>query len=181
MGVPVTTIAQELGISRNYVYIVLGMFPKCPSDFSPISTMSPELEYKIVSAYAERFPPKQVVKDTGRQRVIQEIVEAISEELDLQEEQIYNALYRMSALHPAAISFPLYSNIEKWKTQEIVSIRDIAKRIQVPAPELSDILYGLRHMPLDYAERIKALSGLKIAEIYSDLLELDESNKGAET
>ena len=95
---------------------------------------------------------------------------------NMTEEEIYVVLYRMTALHPAVAHFPYYSNIEKWKTRKIISLKNFAKAIRVPTQELNEILNGWRHMPLQTAQRIKEFSGLSLHEIYADLLEIEKES-----
>lgn len=176
LGEAVASIAADLGISRAYIYTVLGKFPKGNSNEDLDSHLSPAKEFEVVMDYLNRYPAADVVRKYGRSTVIKELVAALAEDHKLSEDEVYIVLYRMTALHPAVSHFPYYSNIEKWKTRKIIPLKTFAKEIKVPTQELNEILNGWRHMPLSTAERIKQFSGLTLHEIYSDLLEIDREN-----
>lgn len=176
-GVPVKTIANNLGISRSYVYAILGVLPK--SDGSEIlDTHLPlDKQYEVAAAYVSKYSQWQKNRKKGqtqKDEVEIALIEEVSNELQVPKEEIYAVLYRMTTLHPSALEFPLYSNIEKWKTRKILSVRGISKCIGIPTQELTEILHGWRHLPLKYAQKLKRVSGLTIREIYADLLRIDE-------
>ena len=178
LGEAVASIAADLGISRAYIYSILGYYPKNNKNSDLDSDLSPVDEYAIAMEYLTCYPAADVVKKHGRQTVIENLVQAIAEERGLSKEQVYTVLYRMTTLHPAVAHFPYYSNIEKWKTRKIIPLKAFATAVKVPAQELNAILNGWKHMPLSLAKRIRSFSGLSLHEIYSDLLEIDRENGG---
>ena len=176
LGEAVASIAADLGISRAYIYTVLGKFPKADNNEDLDSHLGPAEEFEIIMEYLSQYPAADVVRQHSRQTVIQDLVSAIADDHGLTEAEVYTVLYRMTTLHPAVAHFPYYSNIESWKIRKIISLKDFAKAIKVPTQELNEILQGWRHMPLKVAQKIKDFSGLSLHAIYSDLLEIDREN-----
>ena len=125
-GMSVISIASSLGISRAYVYKVLGIFPKCPKDYENFLDVDLQKGDTVVREYASAFPEPASVRKTGRDVVENEIIENLSKKFNMSKEEIYDILYRMTALHPSAIHFPLYTKIEAWKTVKVLSLRDVA-------------------------------------------------------
>ena len=151
-GEPVSLIAEDMGVSRTYIYSVLSQMPK------------------------EKKPPGKEKKKANFSGSIQRI--ALMH--DLPEEQISEILYRVAARHPMVAHFPLYSRIDQWKTDNLISMRELADITHIPVQKMNHILKGLAHMPLETAMRVQEVSGLSLYEIYYDLIELDKERQSNE-
>lgn len=175
LGDPITEIAGDLGISRQYIYNVLSRLPKNDKAAKLDSSLSINEQFNIVIDYLDCFPFPQEIKKYGREKCEKEAIMAVADGHNLDYETVYNALCRMTDYHPSVRHYPYYTNIERWKIQKAVSFKDFSEAVRCPQATLNAILKCWKHMPFDLALKIKAFSGLSIEEIYSDLLKLDET------
>ena len=178
LGLPVATIAKEQGVSKTYVYNVLNKLPKGESVARIDTTISPDTEFRLIMDYLHCYPPAQVVREHTKEFVENELIKAIAEQYKIGTNEVSMVLYRLTSLHPPVCKFPYYSNIERWKTREIISFRDFAGSVGLTVQELKEILQGWKHMPLNTAKKIRDFTGLTLYEIYFDLLELDREERG---
>ena len=174
-GEPVTAIAADMGLSRAYIYNILSRLPKAKDscDKKKTSSLLPSEELKIVMDYLEAYPSQKKVEELGKDRIDEILTRTVAEMHDLPVDQVSDLLCRTTAHHPMVSHFPLYSSIEKWKTDNLITLRELANSAGMTVQGMNQILNGFRHMPLETARRIKKRSGLSLQEIYLDLLELD--------
>lgn len=173
IGVPVAEIAQDLGISRQYIYNILSRLPKDETASTRAITLPVGKQYNIAVDYLNSFPFPQDVKNRGREKCIMESIALVAEKHHMDKETVYTVLCRITEYHPSVRHFPYYSSIERWKIQKSVSFKEFAAAVGCPQAMLKAILKCWYHMPLDLATRIKSFSGLSVTEIYSDLIEID--------
>ena len=183
-GDPVSLIAMDMGLSRTYIYNVLSRLPKADvpgRNESETASLLPSEEFRIVMDYLEAYPCQKKVNELGRDRIDQMLTEMVAETHGLPVNKVSEVLCKTTAHHPMVSHFPLYSSIERWKTDNLVTMRELASSAGMTVQGMNQILNGFRHMPLKTAKRIKKRSGLSLYEIYLDLLKLDkETHKNAQ-
>jgi len=176
-GEPVALISADMGLSRTYIYSLLSKLPKrekMEKNAAESKNVSMAEEFQIVMDYLERYPTRKKVMEFGKNRIETLTIHSVAETHGLSEGQVTEILCRTTALHPMVSYYPLYRCIEKWKRDNLISMRDLASIAGVTAQEMGNILNGLAHMPLKTARRIQKKSGLRISEIYMNLLEIDK-------
>jgi len=179
-GEPVTLIAADMGLSRTYIYNVLSRLPKTrelSKNEMRDQSIQPSEEIRLVMDYLEAYPSKKKVKELGKDRIDEMLTEMVAEKHGLPIDQVTELLYRTTAHHPMVSHFPLYSSIERWKTENLITMRELASSAGMSAQGMNQILNGFQHMPLETARRIQKKSGLSLYEIYLDLLELDKERQ----
>lgn len=178
------SIAADMGLSRTYIYSVLSRLPKtrAPSKNKMWDqSIQPSEEIRLVMDYLEAYPTQKKVKEFGKDRIDEMLTEMVAEKHGLPVDQVLELLCRTTAHHPMVSHFPLYSSIERWKTDNLVTMRELASSAGMTVQGMNQILNGFRHMPLKTAKRIKKRSGLSLYEIYLDLLKLDkETHRNAQ-
>lgn len=177
-GEPISLISADMGLSRTYIYSLLARLPKEKGagqeknkTSSPVPTTE---EFQVVMDYLERYPSRKQVKENGKKRTDEIVIHDVAEKHELSEDQVRAILCRVTTLHPMVSRFPLYSGVEKWKRDNLVTMQDLSSAAGVTVQGLSRILNGLDHLPLETARRIQTRSGLSLYEIYMDLLELEK-------
>lgn len=172
-GESVSDIANDLGVSRQYVYSVLSKIPK--GDYASINVPRLPLsqERKIVMSYLELVPRPSYLKKYGSERFLAESVRILSSDFSQPEEVIKATLYRVTAYHPSVADSPYYATLQKWRASNAVNLNELASYGGISVARMRDILRGWRHMPLSVALGISEHTGLTVEEIYGDLLKLD--------
>ena len=176
-GEPVAIISADMGISRTYIYSLLSKLPKgekTEKNAAGSKNISMAEELQIVMDYLECYPSRKKVMEFGKSRIERIIIQSVAETHGLSEEKVTEVLCQTTALHPMVSYYPLYRCIEKWKRDNLISMRELAGIAGMTVQEMSNILNGLSHMPLKAARRIQRRSGLRISEIYMDLLEIEK-------
>ena len=179
-GEPVSLIAEDMGVSRTYIYSVLSQMPKekkPPGKEKKKANFSGSQDLEIVMDYLALNPSQRRMTEFGKTGTDELVIQRIALMHDLPEEQISEILYRVAARHPMVAHFPLYSRIDQWKTDNLISMRELADITHTPVQKMNHILKGLAHMPLETAMRVQDVSGLSLYEIYYDLIELDNERQ----
>ena len=174
------SIAADMGLSRTYIYSVLSRLPKtrAPSKNKMWDqSIQPSEEIRLVMDYLEAYPTQKKVKEFGKDRIDEMLTEMVAEKHGLPVDQVLELLCRTTAHHPMVSHFPLYSSIERWKTDNLITMRELASSAGMTVQGLNQVLNGFRHMSLETARRIQKKSGLSLYEIYLDLLELDKERQ----
>ncbi len=183
-GEPISLVSADMGLSSAYIYSLLSKLPKirseCPKKSKPTDKFLPEEEFRIVIDYLEHYPSQKRVAELGKDRTDEIVMQAVAEMHGLSVEQVSDTLFYVSMLHPKVTRFPLYSRIEKWKNDNLITMRELSELVGTTPQSISKILNGLEHMPLEIAQRIQAKSGLSLYEIYMDLLEPEKEFQIAE-
>lgn len=182
-GEPVSLIAKDMGVSRTYIYSVLSLIPKekDPREKAQEKTNYPNgKDLDIVMDYLVLHPPQHRMIEYGKTGTDELVIQKIAQMHDLPAEQVSAALYRVTALHPMVEHYPLYSRIDQWKADNLVSMRELADTARISVQKMNLILKGLEHLPLETAKRIQKASGLSLYEIYYDLIELDKERQSRE-
>lgn len=177
-GEPVAFISADMGISRTYIYSLLSKLPSeddtdREKETSNIKVPSEE-NYRIVMDYLESYPSRKKALEFGKKRMDDLITHVVAEMHNLPDARVSDILCHATAHHPMVCHFPLYSSIEKWKMENLVTMRDLSSSAGKTVMEMSNILNGLDHLPLETARKIQIISGLSIYEIYMDLLNLEK-------
>ena len=171
-GEPVSKIADDVHVSRQYIYIVLSKFPKKP-DSSHISAtnLTASDELAIVIEYLHKLPTASSINKFGLDNCAREAVSLVSASLDVPAEVVYETLYKMTSRHASIEVSPYYRKVDEWRKRNAISLRQFADMIGIPKQRLREILIGWRHLPLEAAQKLSDASGLSIEEIYSDIIE----------
>ena len=177
-GEPIASISAEMGISRSYIYSLLSRLPKTENLGKPKAETYPVIQFskeiQIVMDYLEYYPSQKKREEYGKKSVDEIVIRTVADMHNLPEEQVTDILCRVTDLHPMISHFPLYSNIEKWKTNNLITMRQLADAAGISIQGMNRILSGMNHMPLETARKIQRKSGLSLYEIYSDLIEQDK-------
>lgn len=179
-GEPVASIAADMGLSRTYIYNVLSRLPKTrelSKNEMRDQSIQPSEEIRLVMDYLEAYPTQKKVKEFGKDRIDEMLTEMVAEKHGLPVDQVLELLCRTTAHHPMVSHFPLYSSIERWKTDNLITMRELASSAGMSVQGMNQVLNGFRHMSLETARRIQKKSGLSLYEIYLDLLELDKERQ----
>ena len=176
-GEPVASIATDMGLSRTYIYNILSRLPKARESSMREKErlfIPPSEEFQLVMDYLEAYPSQKKVEEFGKDRIDEMLTEMVAEKHGLSADQVSELLRRTTAHHPMVSHFPLYSSIERWKTDNLITMRELASSAGMSVQGMNQVLNGFRHMSLETARRIQKKSGLSLYEIYLDLLELDK-------
>ena len=177
-GEPVTSIANRLGLSRQYIYTIIGRLPKGTFKVPKGYSLTREQEKNIVLDFLDRIPSASYIKKHGNEECSQAIVSNIAKTYGLSEKEVLAALHKVTDHHPTITESPFYSAIFKWRSEQAVSLTELAEYANCSVPKMRDILRGWYHLPLSAALGIKKHSGLTLSEIYSDLIRLDQNSEG---
>ena len=179
-GEPVASIATDMGLSRTYIYNILSRLPKARESSMREKErlfIPPSEEFQLVMDYLETYPSQKKVEEFGKDRIDEMLTEMDAEKHGLSADQVSELLRRTTAHHPMVSHFPLYSSIERWKTDNLITMRELASSAGMSVQGMNQVLNGFRHMSLETARRIQKKSGLSLYEIYLDLLELDKERQ----
>lgn len=184
MGNSVAKIAEDIGVSRQYVYNVLDRLPRNDNLSLVQRTGEPALtaaeEFNVVMEYLDRIPASQGYKGKFEPAGVDAAVKETAASLGLDRELIYKTLWRVTSYHPAVFDYPYYSNIERWKKRRLIPMQSFARQTGYSNAKLNAVLKCWEHMPLSMAEKIRDVTGLSINEIYQDLLILDTERENEE-
>ena len=176
-GEAITKIANDLGVSRQYIHSIISCFPKGDFQFSnglEFNLERKELFHKIALEYFFLLPSRLVIKRDGLDKYSDEAIHLVSLKNNIDEAQIRDIFYRISNHHPPIHDTPYYRNIVDWQKYNGIGLLNLSNMTNIPSGALHSIFKGWTHMPLRTARKIQRCSGLTIAEIYSDLLKIDE-------
>ena len=179
-GEPVASIATDMGLSRTYIYNILARLPKARESSMREKErlfIPPSEEFQLVMDYLEAYPSQKKVEEFGKDRIDEMLTGMVAEKHGLSADQVSELLRRTTAHHPMVSHFPLYSSIERWKTDNLITMRELASSAGMSVQGMNQVLNGFRHMSLETARRIQKKSWLSLYEIYLDLLELDKERQ----
>ena len=134
-GEPVSLIAEDMGVSRTYIYSVLSQMPKekkPPGKEKKKANFSGSQDLEIVMDYLALNPSQRRMTEFGKTGTDELVIQRIALMHDLPEEQISEILYRVAARHPMVAHFPLYSRIGQWKADNLISMRELADTTHIP-------------------------------------------------
>lgn len=174
-GEPVTSIANDIGVSRQYIYMVLSKFPKHTSKSGIRQSMPIEEEYDIIMEYMDMLPQAAAIDKYGLNNCAREVVSIIAHNRGLTIDDVYNVLYHMTDLHPTIKMSPYYTKLENWRVRNSISLKSLSDMTGIPTQRLREILRGWQHLPLAAAAKIAAHSGLTVEDIYSDIIALEQA------
>ena len=185
MGNSVAKIAEDLGVSRQYVYNVLDRLPRNNHLSLAQRTREPALtaveEYNVVMEYLSRIPATQGYKGKFEPDGVETAVKETAASMGIDRELIYKTLWRVTSYHPTVFDYPYYSNIERWKKRRLIPMQSFARQTGYSNTRLNAVLKCWEHMPLSMAEKIRDVTGLSLREIYQDLLILDAERENEAT
>ena len=99
-GEPVSLIAEDMGVSRTYIYSVLSQMPKekkPPGKEKKKANFSGSQDLEIVMDYLALNPSQRRMTEFGKTGTDELVIQRIALMHDLPEEQISEILYRVAA------------------------------------------------------------------------------------
>lgn len=179
VGDPISEIAHDLGISRQYIYKLFENLPREKKHMKFTEEIPLDIEKAVVIDYITAIPPASYIKTNGLEQFESSYVARLAEKYDLAPSAVKSILYKMTEHHPMIVKSPYYTELFKWRSKNAVSLSRLAGYAGCSIPDMRDILRGWKHLSLTAARGIKKHSGLTISEIYSDLIRLDRATQEA--